>query len=118
MLLDSDPIRLRHILEAAREALEYAKGRTRSDLDKDRTLQHCLVRCIEIVGEAANRITPEFRRAHQEIPWRDAITMRNRLMHAYYDISLNVLWQTVHNDLPAIIEKVEPLLADNPDATP
>ncbi len=98
------------MLEAAREALGYVEGRTRSDLDGNRPLQHCLIRCIEIMGEAASRITSEFRLAHPEIPWRLPIAMRNRLVHAYFDINLDILWQTADAELPALVKILEPLL--------
>lgn len=110
MLLDSDRTRLFHMLEAAREAVGYVQGRNRVDLDGNRPLQHCIVRCIEIIGEAASRITPEFKLAHPEIPWRLPVAMRNRLVHVYFDINLDILWQTAEAELPTLIKKIEPLL--------
>ena len=95
MLLDTDSTRLRHMLEAAREAMGYLAGLRREDLDHNRQLQHSLVRCIEIIGEAASRLTPELRQAHSDVPWQDMIGMRNRLIHAYFDVDLDLVWQTV-----------------------
>ena len=83
------------MLEAAREAMGYLAGLRREDLDHNRQLQHSLVRCIEIIGEAASRLTPELRQAHSDIPWQDMIGMRNRLIHAYFDVDLDLVWQTV-----------------------
>lgn len=90
-----DEIRLRHMLDAAREAQSFADGRTRFDLNKDRLLVLALVKAIEIVGEAAYQITVETRDTFPDIPWADIMGMRHRLVHAYFDINLSVLWQTV-----------------------
>ncbi len=112
MLLDSDETRLRHIVEAGLEATEHLEDQNLDDLGKNRLLQHGLVRCIEIVGEAASRLTPEFRSAHPEILWVDMISMRNRVVHAYFDIDLEIVWRTVAEDLPQLIQQVQTLLTD------
>jgi len=78
------------MLDAAREAMEFGSGRTRQDLAMDRMRAFAIVRCIEIIGEAASKIGPEARTAHPEIPWIDIVGMRNRLIHAYFDIDLDV----------------------------
>ena len=82
----SDEIRLRHMLDAARDALGFAAGRSRADLDSDRMLALSLVKSIELIGEAAARVGAETRRRHSSIPWADIVGMRNRLIHAYYDV--------------------------------
>ena len=105
-----DEIRLRHMLDAAHEAISFADGRTRFDLNKDRLLVLALVKAIEIVGEAAYQITKETQDTLPDIPWADIIGMRHRLVHAYFDINLSVLWRTVQDDLPALIAQIEPLV--------
>ena len=105
-----DEIRLRHMLDAACEAVSFAQGRTRIELDSDRMLVLSLVKAIEIVGEAAYRIAETTRNELPTIPWADIIGMRHRLVHAYFDINLDVLWQTVQDDLPALIAQIESLL--------
>ena len=102
-----DDVRLRHMLEAALEALEFARGATREDLDSNRVLAYALVRCLGIFGEAARQVSLETRQDHPAIPWQDIIGMRNRLVHAYYDINYDVVWQTVKDDLPPLIEALE-----------
>ena len=102
--------RLYHMLEAAREAVGYAQGRRREDLDTDRPLTHSLVRCLEIIGEAAARISQEFRQAHPAFEWADMIGMRNRLIHVYFNINLNIVWRTVTEELPRLITEIEPIL--------
>ena len=102
-----DNLRIQHMLEAAQEALTFAKGKARADLDSNRMLARALVDCLRIVGEAARQISPETRQANAAIPWQDIIGMRNRLVHAYFDVNLDVVWQTVQEDLPALVEALE-----------
>jgi len=110
MFLD-DPTRLRHMRDAAKDALAFVEGRRRVDLDSDRQLTLALVKCVEIVGEAASVITDETKAKAPETPWPQIRGMRNRLIHAYYEIDLDVLWNTVTNDLPSLLESVERMLA-------
>lgn len=105
-----DTIRLRHMLDAAHEALEFAQGRSRTDLDRDRMLVLSLVKEIEIIGEAGYQISDVTRAQLPTIPWEDIVGMRHRLVHAYFDINLDVLWRTVQEDLPALIAVLEPLV--------
>ena len=103
MLPEADRVRLQHMLDAAREARGYAQGKSREDLDRDTMLFRALVNCIEIVGEAAARVSRETQAGASGIPWEQAIAMRNRLIHVYFDIDRDVVWATVTHDL-AILE--------------
>jgi uncharacterized protein with HEPN domain len=104
-----DRIRLQHMLDAANEALSFARGKKRPDLDENRMLVLALVKDIEIIGEAAYQIPQETREQLQDIPWEDIVGMRHRLVHAYFDINLDILWQTVQEDLPGLISLLNPL---------
>ena len=106
----TDLVRLHHILDAGREAITFSQGRSRVDLDTDRMLQLSLVRLLEIIGEAAKGLSPEFRSAHAAIPWRKMSGMRDRLIHAYFDVNLDVVWETVRCDLPQLVEALEEIL--------
>ena len=108
-----DAIRLRHMLDAAREARGFVQDRARADLDDNRMLVLSLVKDIEIIGEAAYQIPEITRNQLKDLPWDDIIGTRHRLVHAYFDINLDVLWRTVQDDLPALIALLEPLLLDN-----
>ncbi len=101
-----DQIRLQHMRDAAREALSFAQGRARADLDQDRMLVLALVKEIEIIGEAANQVSEASREELPAIPWADIVHMRHRLVHAYFDINLEVLWRTIQDDLPSLIESL------------
>ena len=105
-----DEIRLRHMLDAAREACSFIQGQSRRDLDLSRILVLALVKDIEIVGEAATRISEDIHCSHPEIPLSDIIGMRHRLIHAYFEINLDILWETLVTDLPPPIATLENIL--------
>ena len=108
--MSNDDVRLRHMLDAAQQAVEFAQDRARANLDSDRMLAFSLVKASEIVGEAASQVS-EIRRAQlSDIPWADIIRMRHRLVHAYFDTNLDILWQTVQHDLPPLIMALEEAL--------
>ena len=109
---ESDIIRLRHMLDAAREALSFVVGRNSEDLGRDRMLVLALVKEIEIIGEAASRISDESRKALPRIPWPKIIAMRNRLIHAYADVDLSIVWDTLTGALPELLRELEIALAD------
>lgn len=102
-----DNIRLRHMRDAASEAIGFAAHRTRADLDLDRMLVLSLVKAIEIIGEAANQVSEATASQMPELPWSDIVGMRNRLVHAYFDINLDILWATVQTDLPALLKVLD-----------
>ncbi len=83
---DEDRVRVRHMIESAEAALRFVAGRTRRDLDTDEMLLFAVVRAVEVLGEAASKVTLETRAAHVDIPWSAIVGMRNRLVHAYFDI--------------------------------
>jgi uncharacterized protein with HEPN domain len=95
------------MLEAAKEACEMIVDESRDSLNHDRKLALALVRLIEIVGEAAANVSKEKQLVLTEIPWRDVIGMRNRIVHAYFDVDLEIVWQTVIDDFPFLISKLE-----------
>ena len=105
-----DAVRLRHMLDAAREALSFVKGRGRLDLDANRQLTLAIIKDIEIIGEAASRVSAEGRLACPDIPWQDCIIVRNRLIHGYFDVDLDIVWSTVNQELPPLIAELERLL--------
>lgn len=102
-----DRVRLRHMLEAAQEALTFAKGKTRADLESDRMLAHALVECLRVAGEAARQVSAETRQEYPTIPLRDVIGMRNQLVHENFKIDYDIVWQTVKEDLPPLVAALE-----------
>ena len=110
-----DRVRLTHMLDAAHDALAFSAGVTRKDLNANRQLVLAVVKCVEIIGEAANQISPETQEQIPELPWRDIIAMRHRLVHAYYDINLDIVWNTLQRDLPLLMTALQSAL-DRDDA--
>ena len=99
-----DRVRLQHMLEAADTAIQFMQGRDRLELDQDRMLLFAVVRVVEVLGEAASRVSPDARELHRDLPRRAATSMRNRLIHGYFDIDRDILWATVTVELPALVE--------------
>jgi uncharacterized protein with HEPN domain len=95
------------MLDAAREAISFASGKSRNDLDENRMLVLSLVKDIEIVGEAASKVSADTRAKNPDIPWIDIVDMRNRLIHGYFDVNLDIVWDTVTKDLPSLVRSLE-----------
>ncbi|MFH0960722.1 MAG: HepT-like ribonuclease domain-containing protein [Pseudomonadota bacterium] len=104
-----DLVRVKHMIEGGMRPLVLPRLR-RGDLNKDRMLTVALMREIEVVGEAASKISEDFKRLHPEIPWALIIGMRNKLIHAYFDINLDILWRTVTVNLPLLKEQLNSIL--------
>lgn len=105
-----DKVRLRHMLDAARAAMSFVEGHTRASLDHNQMFAFAVVRAIEIVGEAAARISPETQQAASQIPWKGITGMRQKIVHDYFDIDYEVVWQTVTERLPELVVELEKLL--------
>lgn len=90
-----DRTRPKHIVEAAKKALRFARGKKRADLERDDLLTLGLLKLLEIIGEAAARLSSAARHQLGTIPWPKLIGMRNRLIHNYDEVDLEILWQTL-----------------------
>ena len=107
-----DRIRFLHMIEATETALNFVTGRQRADLNSDQMLLFALVRAIEIIGEAAGKVSDATRGAAADIPWGLVVSMRNRLVHAYFDVDNDVVWKTVSEELPELLTKLRTLIAN------
>ena len=105
-----DATRIRHMIEAAESAQRFIAGRTRADIDTDEQLRFALVQAVQIIGEAASRVSPETRSSMPSVPWADIIFMRNRLVHAYFDIDHDIVWETATKDIPDLLPLLRRLL--------
>lgn len=106
---NEDTVRLQHMRDSARSVLAFVASRRREDLDSDLMLRFALIHAITIIGEAAAHVTSEGRQAVPDIPWREAVGIRNRLVHAYFDVDLDVLWKTATESVPVLLERLEAL---------
>jgi uncharacterized protein with HEPN domain len=107
MTQHNDNVYLEHILAHAREAIVILGERTREDLAESRVLQLALLHLVEIVGEAAAKVSPATRSRFSQIPWRGMVGMRNRIIHGYDTVNIDVLWDTLKHDLPELVVKLE-----------
>jgi uncharacterized protein with HEPN domain len=105
------------MIEATRTAIEFVSGRARADLDADRMLLFALVRAIEIIGEAASKLSEGTRNTARGIPWPLIVSMRNRLIHAYFDIDRDILWKTATDELPALLPQLEAMTGTSSSAS-
>jgi uncharacterized protein with HEPN domain len=107
MTQHNDMIRLRHTLDHAREAVALIAGKDKAELQLNRVLELALIRLVEIVGEASAKVSSATQKKYPWIPWRQVIGMRNRLIHGYDSVDLDVLWDTIEVDLPPLISALE-----------
>ena len=105
-----DEAYLLDILLTARKAREFVAEMTPAAFEQSELHQNAVMRSLEIIGEAARRVSQSTREAHPEIPWEQMIGLRNRLIHEYFRVNLATVWETVHNDLPRSIALLEPLV--------
>ena len=108
-----DTLRMRHMRDHAQEAVALVRGKSRADLDADRTLGLALVRLLEIVGEAANRTSDDARLKYPEIPWSQIVSLRNRLIHGYDSVDMDILWEILTTDLPQLIAALDQALGES-----
>ncbi|GAB4353619.1 MAG: DUF86 domain-containing protein [Candidatus Abyssubacteria bacterium] len=105
-----DDAYLLDILIAARHANEFMAGLSREEFDRSRLHQDAVVKELEIIGEATRKLSRTFKKQHSEIPWHDLTAMRNRLIHEYFRIDVDEVWEIVTHNIPELIRKIEPLV--------
>jgi uncharacterized protein with HEPN domain len=105
-----DAVRIRHMIEAGEACGRFADGRNRTDLDDNLMLRFALVRAAEVFGEAASKVSLETRMSSPSIPWREIVAMRNRLIHAYFDIDHDVLWKAATEEIPPLLITLRAIL--------
>lgn len=105
-----DDAYLLDILLAARQALKFVDGVTQSEFEESDLLQSAVMRPLEIIGEAASKISITTRKTNPQIPWTEMIGMRNRLIHEYFRVNYDAVWDTIQTDLPTLISQIEPLV--------
>jgi uncharacterized protein with HEPN domain len=108
-----DDAYLLDILLAAQRAQKHIKGVSRDDFQSNEMLQDALIRPLEIIGEAAQCISDEFKEQHSEIPWFKMTGMRNRLIHEYFRVDYGAVWDTVRKDVPELINLIKPLVPED-----
>ena len=100
------------MLAAARRAVSLAETRARHDLDEDDVLALALTHLLEILGEAAKGVSPETKDRHPGLPWSQMAATRDRLIHGYFSVDLDIVWQIVRHDLPPVVAALEAMALD------
>jgi uncharacterized protein with HEPN domain len=110
--MKDDLVYIGHMLDMAQKATSFVEGIERAEFDADEPLRLALRHLIQIIGEAARRISLEYREAHSEIPWKDIVGMRSKIVHDYFDVDENAVWDTVTNELPGLIFQLRQIAPD------
>jgi len=113
--MDRDPAALSDMLISAHLVRSYVEGIALEDFLQDTKLQDSVVRRLEIIGEAAGRIPADFRERHPTLPWRDMMDMRNRLIHGYDDVDMDLVWDTVQRHIPHLVSTLESMISPDSD---
>ena len=111
--MSRDPEHLKDIVSSARLILTYVEGVRREQFIQDTRLQDSVIRRIEIIGEAARRLSSEFREQNSNVPWGEMTGMRNRMIHGYDDIDMDVVWDTAQDSIPRLLSMIEPLAGES-----
>ena len=111
--MERDGAYLLDMLLAARDAVDFAGRITYSQFQDSRLHQNAILKAVEIVGEAASHVSSGMRESHPDIPWREIVGMRNRLVHVYFDVDIDIVWRTVKEDLPVLIAQLERIVPPN-----
>lgn len=108
-----DRLYLRHMCDHARKASELIAGKRRSEFEADEVLRLALSYLVQIIGEAANHVSQSTRQAHSEIPWQDIVGMRHRLVHGYFEVDEDIVWQTVTTELGPLVATLDRILGSS-----
>jgi len=105
-----DTVLLRDMLDFACRARDAVATRSRADLEEDQVLSAALERFVEVIGEAASRLSEETRAASRQVPWHEIVALRNRLVHGYFSVDHDILWTVIQDDIPELIAALEGLI--------
>ena len=105
-----DNARIYHILEAIEEIEKYTNQKTYDDFLEDTMLQSACIRQLEIIGEAANHLSTQFKKTLKDVKWREIVSLRNVLIHEYFGVDLNVVWGIIQKDLTQLKINLESFL--------
>lgn len=108
-----DRIRIQHMIDAAEEALSFVTDVEKKNFSHNRMFILSVIKDIEIIGEAASKISEGTKLKYSNIPWKDIVGMRNRLIHGYFDVNIKLVWNTTQNNLPPLIKSLKEILNED-----
>ena len=101
---------IQHMVDNSNKAISFVKDISREDFDRDEKLRLALTHLLQVIGEAARRVSPEFRDKNPQIPWKEIVGMRSKVVHDYLNVDEDIVWQTIKNDLPPLVLELEKIL--------
>ena len=101
---------IKHMIDTANKAIGFVSDISREDFDRDEKLRLAVTHLLQIIGEAARRISPEFRATHPQIPWTAIVGMRSKVVHDYLNVDEDIVWETAKNNLAPLVIKLEKIL--------
>ena len=107
-----DRVYVGHMIDTASKAIGFVEGLSREDFDNNELLRLSLTHLLQIIGEAARRVSPDFRSVYPTVPWKAVVGMRSKVVHDYLDVDEDVVWDTVKNDLPFLIVELEKIMSN------
>ena len=105
---------IKHIRDAIETINRFVNGVSQKTFQADKEKQYAVMRAIEIIGEAAKNISPEFRKKYADIPWKEMVGMRDKLIHQYFGVNLERVWLVVKNNLPLLKKRIDEILKAEP----
>jgi uncharacterized protein with HEPN domain len=123
-MANEDQIRLQHMLDAARKTILFTQNRSKDDLNTDDMLTLSVIKLLEIVGEAAKNVSQSLKSSHPDIAWKQIAATRDRLVHGYFDVDYDIVWEIITKDLPTLISALEKIIPktvteeNNPEQNP
>lgn len=110
MLPKNECVYIQHMIDNSNKAINFIKDISREDFNNDEKLRLALTHLLQVIGEAARRVSPEFRDKHPQIPWKEIVGMRSKVVHDYLNVDEDIVWQTIKNDLPPLVLELEKIL--------
>lgn len=110
--MNDDRFFLLHIRDSLREVRDFIEGESYESFLENRMLQNAVIRSFEVLGEASRRVSPELREAHPEVPWRVMGDFRNKLIHDYFGLELEVIWRSATEEAPMLLDRIERLVEE------
>ena len=102
--MKDDTIYIEHILKSIKNILDYTKDISNAEFAKTTLFQDAVIRNFEVIGEATKKVSSDFKQIHHEIPWKEMAGMRDKLIHDYIGVDIQVIWETVEKDLPILLK--------------
>ena len=110
MGIDRNKLRLNHILEATRHIAEFLVNVSKDEFESDYEKQSAVIRQIEIIGEAASKLSREFTDSKKQVDWPRVIGMRHKMIHDYFEVEVSIVWETIQNDVPKLRNQIEEVI--------